>query len=260
MDDQSLLIGPEPQPPTGTAAEAFAHLAARVEVMEQRLDGRLAVIARALEHIAVDKQSIEVPDYSPTLARINTALVEVTKHMKAFSKSEALDMTPESMAERIIGSAELARETDKATIKQAQALLREAYVDQMRAIGAIRTKDQQRRHKLHAGIGAALGVSLLWLSYPGWAASLAPAGWHWPERVATRTIGEASPWDAGIRLMRAGNPDGWQAIVHVADMVQANRDAINACERRAVKANKSVPCVISVKTPRCLVPASGGSD
>ncbi len=249
MDDQSVLNGPKPQPPTGTAAEAFAHLAARVEAMEQRLDGRLAVIARALEHIAVEKQSIEIPDYNPTLAKINAALAEIVKHMKAFAQSEALNMTPESMAERIAASAEAARETDKATIKQAQGLLREAHADQMRAIGAIRTKDQQWRHMLYTGVGTALAVSLLWLLYPGWAASLAPNSWHWPERLATRAMGEPSPWDAGIRLMRTENPDGWQAIVNAADMRKANRDAIAACERAAGKAKGSVRCTIRIIRP-----------
>ena len=64
MDEQSLPNEPEPQPQAGTAAEAFTRLAARVEAMEGRFDGRLAVIARALEHIAIEKQSIEVPDYN----------------------------------------------------------------------------------------------------------------------------------------------------------------------------------------------------
>ncbi|QNG45752.1 DUF6118 family protein [Sphingobium yanoikuyae] len=247
MDDQSLLNGPEPQPPTGTATEAFAHLAARVEAMEHRFDGRLAVIARALEHIAVEKQSIEVPDYNPTLAKINAALAEIAKHMKAFAQSEALNMTPESMAERIIASGQAARETDKASLKQAQGLMREAHADQMKAIGAIRTKDRQRRHLDYTGIGTALAVSLLWLFYPGWAASLAPNGWHWPERVATRTMGEASPWEAGIRLMRTGNPDGWQAIVDAADMWQANRDHIAACERVSTSTQKPTRCTIEIR-------------
>lgn len=246
MDDPSQLNGPKPQPPTGTAAEAFAHLARRVEAMEQRFDGRLAVIARALEHIAVEKQSIEVPDYNPTLAKFNAALAEIAKHMKAFAQSEALNMTPESMAERIIGSAEAARETDKASIKQAQMILREAHADQMRAIGSVRTKHQQRQHKLYTAIGTALAVSLLWLFYPGWAASLAPGGWHWPERIATQTMGEASPWEAGIRLMRAGNPDGWQAIVHAADMARENLDAIAACEQAAENAKEPVRCTITI--------------
>jgi hypothetical protein len=173
-------------------------------------------------------------------------LAEIAKHMKAFAQSEALNMTPESLAERITMSAEAARETDKASIKQAQALLRESHADQMRAIGAICAKDQQGWHMVYAGVGVALAVSFLWLFYPGWVASLAPTGWHWPERVATRTMGEPSLWDAGARLMRAGNPDGWQAIVDAADMARVNRDTIAACERAAEKAKEPVRCTIRI--------------
>lgn len=102
---------------------------------------------------------------------------------------------------------------------------------------------------LYAISGAILAVSLLWLFYPGWAASMAPQGWHWPERVARRTMGESTLWDAGVRLMQAGNPEGWQAIVDAAAMRQANRDAIAACERAAEKAKEPVRCTIRVGRP-----------
>jgi hypothetical protein len=48
-------------------------------------------------------------------------------------------------------------------------------------------------------------------------------------------MGEASLWDAGIRMMRAGDPEGWQAIVDAADLARENREAIDACERHAAK-------------------------
>lgn len=78
------------------------------------------------------------------------------------------------------------------------------------------------------------------------AASMTPQSWQWPERVARRTMGEPTLWDAGIRLMRAGNPEGWQAIVDAADMRQANRDTIAACERAAEKAKEPVRCTIRI--------------
>lgn len=246
MDEQSLLNGPEPQPPTGTAAEAFARLAARVETMEGRLDGRLAVIARALEHIAVEKQSIEVPDYNPTLGKINATLAEFAKHMKGLIQSEALRMTPENMAERIDAAAETAREADRIAIREMRELNRQSIAAMSRATVTLRAKEDQRRHLLYAIGGAILAISLLWLFYPGWAASMAPQSWHWPEGAARRTMGEPTLWDAGIRLMQAGNPEGWQAIVDAADMRQANRDTINACERAAIKAKEPVRCTIRI--------------
>ena len=99
---------------------------------------------------------------------------------------------------------------------------------------------------LYTGIGAALAVSLLWLVYPSWAANIGPQGWHWPERVARRVLGEPTLWDAGIRLLQAGNPDSWRAIVDAADMARENRDTIAACETAATRAKEPVRCTIRI--------------
>ena len=245
-DEQSLLNEPEPRP--NAAAEAFAHLSERVAAMEERLDGRMAVMARALEHIAVEKQSLEFPDYGPTLAKMNGYLATLAGQTKKIMEAPAMQLTPESMAARIDVAADAARATDKATIRRSQELHHQAHADQMRAIGTIRTKQKQRWHMLYCGGGTALAASLLWLIYPGWAASIGPQSWFWPERVARRTLGEPSLWDAGIRLMRAGNPNGWQVIVDAADLARENRDSIAACQKAAAKARKPVSCTVRVRT------------
>ena len=246
-DEQSLLNEPDPEPRPNAAAEAFAHLSERVAAMEERLEGRMAVIARALEHIAMEKQSIEFPDYGPTLAKMNGSLTTLAGQTKNIMDAPAMQLTPESMAERIGEAAVAARETDRATIKKSLELHHQAHADQMRAVGTIRTKQEQRRQILYCGGGVALAISLLWLIYPGWAASIGPQSWLWPERVASRTLGEPSLWDAGIRLMRAGNPEGWRLIVDAADLARENRDTIATCEKAAAKAGKPVRCTISIR-------------
>ncbi|UXC91407.1 DUF6118 family protein [Sphingobium sp. RSMS] len=248
MDDeeQSLLNVPEPVARPDAAAEAFAALSQRVAGMEERLDGRMAMITRALEHIAIERQSIEIPDYTPTLAKIGGHLATLAPQMKRLADAPTMQLTPESMAGRIAEAAKAARETDKATIGQSLDLHRRAHADLGEAIGKVRTRTEQRWHMLYTGIGTALTVSLLWLVYPGWAADIGPQGWRWPERVARRTMGEPTLWDAGIRLMRAGNPEGWQAIVEAANLARENRDAIAACEKTAEKAKKPVRCTIRI--------------
>jgi hypothetical protein len=99
---------------------------------------------------------------------------------------------------------------------------------------------------LYTGIGTALAVSLLWLVYPGWAANIGSQGWHWPERVARRVLGEPTLWGAGIRLMRTGNPEGWQVIVDAADMARENRDAISVCQKAATNTKEPVRCTIRI--------------
>ena len=246
-DEQSLLNEPEPEPRPNAAAEAFAHLSERVAAMEERLEGRMAVMARALEHIAIEKQSLEFPDYGPTLAKMNGYLATLAGQTKTIMEAPAMQLTPESMAERIDVAADAARATDKATIKKSLELHHQVHADQMRAIGTVRTKQKQRWHMLYCSGGAALAMSLLWLIYPGWAASIGRQSWLWPERVARRTLGEASLWDAGIRLMRAEDPDGWQAIVDAADLARENRDTVATCEKAAAKAGKPVRCTISIR-------------
>ncbi|QHD67943.1 hypothetical protein GS397_13455 [Sphingobium yanoikuyae] len=243
-DDPSLLNDPDPRP--NAAAEAFARLEARIAGIEERMERRMEMLTRAVEHVVIEKQSIEIPDYSATLARIGGTLATLTAQTKKIADAPAMELTPENMGERIKQAAAQAREADRATIQQSRELHSEAHADQMQAIGTIRTKEQQRLHLLYAVGGATLAVSLLWLIYPGWAAGIGPQGWLWPERVARRTLGEATLWDAGIHLMRAGNPDGWQALVDATDIRQANRDAIAACEMAAEKAKEPVRCTIKV--------------
>jgi len=161
-----------------------------------------------------------------------------------------MQLTPESMAGRIAEAAKAARETDKAAIGQSLDLHRRTYADLGEAIGKVRTRTEQRCYMLYTGIGTALAVSLLWLVYPGWAASIGPQGWHWPERMSRRVLGEASLWDAGIRLLQAGNPDGWQAIVDATDIVRENREAIAACRKAVAKAKQPVRCTIRIGTPQ----------
>lgn len=246
-DEQSLLNEPEPGPRPNAAAEAFTRLSERVAAMEERLEGRMAVMARALEHIAIEKQSIEFPDYGPTLAKMNGYLATVAGQTKIIMEAPAMQLTPESMAARIDVAADAARATDKATIMKSLELHHQAHADQMRAIGTIRTKEGQRWHMLYCGGGAALAISLLWLIYPGWAASIGPQSWLLPERVARRTLGEPTLWDAGIRLMRTGNPEGWQVIVDAADLARENRDTIAACKKASAKSKGPVRCTIRIR-------------
>src|SRR3546814_1061978 len=81
MDDHSLPSEPHPQPPAGTAAEAFARLDDRVA----SLDGRIALMVRAVEHMAAERLNIEIPDYTPTLEKTNAWLAAIIKRLKAIA-------------------------------------------------------------------------------------------------------------------------------------------------------------------------------
>ncbi|MFC3783749.1 hypothetical protein GGR90_001149 [Sphingopyxis italica] len=243
MDEQQLPSkAPKPEPRQENAAEAFARLDDRVA----GLDERIALMVRAVEHMAAERLNIEIPDYNPTLEKTNAYLAGITMRLKAIEDAPALDMTPEDMGERIAAAAQKAREGDRAGVQQVQQSQVDAVQALHRIIGNAHTREQQREH-IWWGIGCGvLAGCLLWAILPGVVARIMPVSWHWPERIAARTVREPTLWEAGARIMRAGRPDAWQAIVDAAEMRRDNRDAIDACEQQAVKAKQPVRCTIRI--------------
>lgn len=243
MDEQRLPSNaPETEPREETAAEAFARLDDRVA----GLDGRIALMVRAVEHMAAERLSIEIPDYTPTLEKMNAYLAAIHKRMKAIEDAPALGMTPEDMGARIAAAAQKAREADRASVHQVQQNHADAVQALHRIIGNARTREQQREHLWWGIGGGVLAGCLLWAILPGVVARIMPVSWHWPERIATRTVRESTLWEAGARIMRADSPEAWQAIVDAAEMRRQNREAIDACEKRAAKTKGAVGCTIRI--------------
>ncbi|MGC4250347.1 MAG: DUF6118 family protein [Sphingobium sp.] len=228
-----------PEPPANQAAQAFAQLGERVAAME----GQMAAMLRAFEQAAAQQG----PDHNATLVKLAGNMAEVGKRMKAVEQSALLRMSPEALAEHIVTAADMARKDDQRAIRELKELARDTMTAMRNVTGRLRDRTEQCWHMVYAAGGAALAASLLWLAWPGWAANVAPGSWHWPESVARRALVEPTLWDAGIHLMRTGNPQAWQAIVDAARMQDDNHAVLTACERTATKAKKPIPCTITVK-------------
>ena len=248
--EQALSREGEPKTQPSAAAEAFAGLAASVTGMEDRMNRRMEVLTRAVEHVAIEKQSIEIPDYSPTLAQMNGVLGDMTRRMKAVEDAPALQMTPDALAERMQAAATRARQEDRATLLEAK----QKHVDAAQALwklhGKVATIHDQRRRLLWAAGGGLLAGCLLWSFLPGVILRALPQGWHMPEAMAAHIIGEPTLWEAGTRLMRAGSPQTWDALTQAAEMLRENRDTVAACEQAAAKGKKGVRCTITIGKPQ----------
>lgn len=244
MDEQRLPSNvPEPEPRQETAAEAFARLDERVA----GLDGRIALMARAVEHMAAERLNIEIPDYNPTLEKTNVYLAAIHKRMKAIEDAPALDMTPEDMGIRIAAAAQKAREADRASVEEVQQSQASAVQALRQIIGHARARDVQRGHLLWGIGGGILAGCLLWSILPGAVARALPERLHAPEKMATHIVGEPTLWEGGIRLMRVGSPETWREISLAAEVRHKNHNTIDACERAADKSQNPVRCTISIQ-------------
>lgn len=226
--DRKLPRLPYDEPDPDPATRAFS-----------RLEGEMAMMRRAVEHLATEKAEIDIPDYSKTLGEMANRLVSI-------ERKPAMTITPEDMVARIAAAASEARRGDQATLAQAKREHGEAVRDLRAIIGTAIAIGEQNRRRWWWGGGGLLAGCLLWSALPGFVARILPTSWHLPERIAARTVREPTLWEAGTRLMQAGNPEGWQAIVDAADIQQANREAIDACVQRAIKTKQPARCSIQI--------------
>lgn len=244
-DDVELTLDlePEPEPDPATpdtagdpAAEAFT-----------RLEGELALMRRAVQHLAAERADIVIPDYGATLTDMAKRMGEISESLKGMAGHPAMQMTPDSIGNRIAAAAEAARRSDQDRISQARNDLSHA-AQEMRSVTAhARTVAEQRQQLYQVAGGALLAGVLLWSFLPGTIARAMPESWHWPERMAARIVGASSRWDAGARLMQSDSPEAWNALVQAADIQRENRDAIDACRKAAATSKHAVRCTVKIR-------------
>ncbi len=236
-----LVLEPEPDPHAAEAAgdpaaEAFA-----------RLEGELALMRRAVQHLAAERADIVIPDYGTTLTDMAKRLGAISRGINTIADHPAMQLTPDCLGARIEAVAESSRRSDHDRIKQAQTDMDHATRDLRSLTAKARTAGEQRQQLFQVAGGCVLAGIFLWSFLPGTIARTMPESWHWPERIATRMVGAPSIWDAGARMMQAGDPQAWNALLHAADIQRDNREAIEACKKSATTSQQPVRCTVRIR-------------
>lgn len=213
----------------------------------ERLRGEVSLLRSAIEGLTAARESIEIPDYEPTLARTERVLTVLTEQLEPIAESPALTLTPHQMAHEIASAATVARREDQRLIGEARTALDQATREIGNRLASARRGDEQNRWLYLCGFGGLVLGLLIYAVLAGPIVRMMPTSWQWPEGVATRVLGSDTQWDAGQRLMRTASPDAWDGIVSAANLTHDNREAIEACRKSAAKSKKPVRCAIEVK-------------
>lgn len=237
-DEQSLLNEPEPEE---SAAEAFARLDARIAGM----DGRLAVMARAVEHLAMEKQTDGLPDYGATLTEMAGLLAGIRKTTEEISRSDLLSLTPEAYSVELDIAAEQARKADALTIREARTAFEKALVDIAYYRGTARSAVAQQSAVKWTAICTALGTAAVMILVAVSLVRGLPRSWGFSEYVATWAMNEPTSWEAGSRLMRADDEGSWEALMEAAKIWQDNRMVIAGC-KKAAKVGRTTKCALKI--------------
>lgn len=220
-------------PEIDPAARAFAELGEKVDLLEAAVTGLAAKRDAA-------------PDYSETLGEIAALLEKMRAAINDFARAPAIKLTPDTMAAEIATAGTKARASDSAAMEQARARFdKAAYRVEQLAATVATVHEQRRRLQWAAGVGLIAGM-LLWSFLPGVILRALPQSWHMPENMARHIVGEPTLWDAGGRLMQAGNPKAWNAVIAADELRRGNLEILTRCEQAAAKKLRTVPCAIKV--------------
>lgn len=213
-----------------------------------RLEEEMALMRRAVQQLAAERADIVIPDYDPTLKEMAKQLAAVGGYLKGMTSHPAMQLTPETVADRIAVAAQSARRADQDQIVQSRTELQHA-TRELRAItNKVHTSADQRAIVLRTAIASALAGALVWSFLPGAVARALPDSWNLPERMATRMLDSPSATEAGIRLIHSQDPEGWQAMQFGAQLEAKNREVLSACKAKAAKTATQVRCSIMVSS------------
>lgn len=242
-DDHREGFEPEDDSQAGDPAAAFEALRRTVEKQGGQMGAEMTVIRRGVE-LALDKSEKirQPPDYGPDLGKIIQFLAVVDERLAAVEQSPILRNGPEHYARALERSGEgLVRTAAQQLEGKGRDLEREAINLAAYTKSAYDRRSQDLRMWIAGGIGLFVGT-LLVLLLP----RILPfaADTH----VAAIVMGQ-DRWNAGVTMMRTGDPEGWRGVVDSSQLVRDNAEAIAQCVEAARTAGEDQQCAITVKGP-----------
>lgn len=220
------------------AAEAFEGV--RSELGRQ--SDEIALLRRAIEGIAAARDDrTEPPDYSETLGQLTKLATATYQRTEILRKAAEEEMVPRQVAARVAGAVA----EDRQAVKVAAGELRDATHAVQGVIVSARRGDEQNRWLTWTATGGIVVGMTLWAVFAGIIARVVSPGWHWPERMAARTL-NMPMWESGQRMMRTAAPDAFANIAAGDRIVTANRKTLETCQKRATKMRKAVQCTVKV--------------
>lgn len=183
---------------------------------------------------------LKAPDYAPTLGVMTKSLHAIEQRLGTIEGHPALKSTPEQQRRVLVeAGSDLMRLAVESLEKDSRRL--GSHAEQLsRLIGEVRDRRQQRNWLLGAVAGGLVAGLLV---FP-WIASALPFGWD--SALAVSILGERDRWTAGWALVKADNPEGWEAAAKDWNLIAANKDTLASCREAVSKARKAQKCTISV--------------
>jgi len=131
-----------------------------------RLRGEVALLTLAMKGLAAERGSIEIPDYSETLAQITTAVASVDDRLVTLSKRPAFGLSPQGFSQEIIAASQDIRREDRQTIAEGRQALQQVAQNLIASMKSAREEAKQLELLVWTGsgcfaVGIVIGASLI---------------------------------------------------------------------------------------------------
>jgi Family of unknown function (DUF6118) len=229
--DLNIEVVPESDP----AAKAF---------LEMR--NALAGMTMAVNKMAGEWNTLEIPDYTETLGKMATNFEALAEELEELAAKPALELTPEALAKQIAAAGAAARKAEQESLASATATFVKLGSEMAGFLASARTENEQNKWVLGFG-GLCLAFGLVAATVlPGPIYRAMPKSWHWPEKAAANVLNR-NMWDAGERLQAVADPKRWEARSAVETATLDSKESIAACLRAIAKTSKPVQCIIAFR-------------
>lgn len=222
-----LPSNPESPASSSDAAQAFDEL--RLEMLKT-------------QQMLLEMQAAFPPDYTPSLAVMAQAIKKVSAGLQQLQGHPALQLTPSDYQRVLTQCSQSAMCEVIAQLADTREASQRIQQDLMTTLGTARSRQQQARW-LAIACTLALTTGLLFAPF---LARLLPFGLD--TRIAA-VVMASDRWEAGQRLMQAGDAGAWERLRHADLFWRLNRAAISACQQASVKTHQERPCALSLLPP-----------
>jgi Family of unknown function (DUF6118) len=218
------------EPEADPAAKAF---------LEMR--NALAGMTMAVNKMAGDWNTLEIPDYTETLGKMATNFEALAEELEELSSKPALELTPDALAKQIAAAGAVARKAEQESLASAKATFVKLGSEMAGFVASARTENQQNKWVLGFG-GLCLTFGLVAATaLPGPIYRALPASWHWPEKRAANML-DRDLWEAGERLQAVADPKRWELRSRIERVTADSKDRIALCLSTATKARAPIKC------------------
>jgi Family of unknown function (DUF6118) len=229
--DLNIEVVPESDP----AAKAF---------LEMR--NALAGMTMAVNKMAGEWNTLEIPDYTETLGKMATNFEALAEELEELAAKPALELTPEALAKQIAAAGAAARKSEQESLASATATFVKLGSEMAGFLASARTENEQNKWVPGFG-GLCLAFGLIAATVlPGPIYRAMPASWHWPEKWAANVL-DRDMWEAGERLQAVADPKRWGTRSAIEAATVDNNANITACLKSVARTRKAVPCSITFK-------------